>query len=88
VLQARTEELELALSNVKTLRGLIPICAGCKKIRDDKGYWEQVEMYVVRHSDAKFTHGLCPQCIHKLYPELSDEMEPPKADHSDVPPQS
>ncbi len=86
-LQARTQELELALSNVKTLSGLIPICAGCKKIRDDKGYSEQVELYVRRHSDAEFTHGLCPACINKYYPGVLDETEPPTAEHPDASPQ-
>jgi ligand-binding sensor domain-containing protein len=76
VLQARTEELESALSSIKTLRGLIPICSGCKKIRDDKGYWEQVESYVSKHSDAVFTHGLCPDCIGKYFPEPADKDLP------------
>jgi len=71
-LQSRTKELELALANVKTLRGMIPICAGCKKIRDDKGYWEQVERYVARHSDATFSHGLCPACTEKYFPNLGN----------------
>jgi PAS domain S-box-containing protein len=64
------KELEQALVNVRTLRGLIPICAGCKKIRDDKGFWNQVENYVAAHSEAKFSHGLCPECAQRLYPEL------------------
>jgi len=62
-------DLKEALSNVKRLRGLIPICANCKKIRDDKGYWEEVESYLRDHSDVEFTHGLCPECISLLYPE-------------------
>jgi two-component system, response regulator PdtaR len=62
-------ELKSALDNVKVLKGLIPICAGCKKIRDDKGYWEGVETYIKKHSDIEFSHGLCPDCIVKLYPE-------------------
>lgn len=61
-LQARQAELEAALASIKTLRGLIPICAHCKKIRDDQGYWQQVESYVMTHSDAKFSHGICPAC--------------------------
>ena len=72
MLQARTEELELALSNVKTLRGLIPICAGCKKIRDDKGYWEQLDAYVKSGCGADFTHSICPDCRAKLYPGLAE----------------
>jgi hypothetical protein len=63
------EELTEALSKVKTLSGLLPICSSCKKIRNDKGYWQQVETYVKEHSDAEFTHGLCPDCVKKLYPE-------------------
>jgi CheY-like chemotaxis protein len=63
-------ELREALANVKVLRGLLPICASCKKIRDDKGYWEQIEVYIRDHSDADFTHGLCPDCIKKFYPDI------------------
>ena len=66
------QDLQKALANVKSLSGLLPICAGCKKIRDDKGYWSQVESYVQLHSEATFTHGLCPDCIKKYYPELGD----------------
>lgn len=64
------EELQFALDNVKTLQGLIPICAHCKKIRDDKGYWNQVEEYIVGHTDARFTHGICPECAKKLYDDM------------------
>jgi AmiR/NasT family two-component response regulator len=63
-------ELQEALTKVKTLSGLLPICASCKKIRDDQGYWHEVETYVRDHSEAEFSHGLCPDCIKKLYPEL------------------
>ena len=55
---------------VKTLRGLVPSCAGCKKIRDDKGYWNQLEAYIEDHSEAEFSHGLCPECSRRIYPEL------------------
>ena len=61
-------ELEGALVKVKKLSGLLPICSGCKKIRDDKGYWSQVESFIQEHSDAQFTHSLCPECKKKLYP--------------------
>jgi PAS domain S-box-containing protein len=64
-------DLQDALANVKSLSGLLPICASCKKIRDDKGYWSQVESYVQKHSDATFTHGICPDCIKKFYPDLA-----------------
>jgi len=62
-------ELQESLIKVKTLRGLIPICASCKKIRDDTGYWSEVENYVSKYSDAVFSHGICPDCFEKLYPE-------------------
>ncbi|MBI4961847.1 MAG: PAS domain S-box protein [Desulfomonile tiedjei] len=65
-------ELQEALSKVKTLSGLLPICASCKKIRDDRGYWTQVEVYVRQHSEADFTHSICPECAAKLYPGLYD----------------
>jgi hypothetical protein len=61
-------ELRDALDNIKTLKGMLPICAACKKIRDDKGYWSQIEAYVSEHSDAEFTHSICPECARKLYP--------------------
>jgi hypothetical protein len=63
-------ELEAALESVKTLNGLIPICAHCKKIRNDKGYWQQVETYVSQHTEAEFTHGLCPDCADNLKSEF------------------
>ncbi len=60
-------DLEQALKDVRTLQGLIPICAQCKKIRDDKGFWQKVEVYLEGHSQARFTHGLCEDCMQKLY---------------------
>ena len=63
-------ELKNSIETIKTLRGLIPICANCKKIRDDKGYWSQIESYIQKHSEAEFSHGICPECARKLYPEL------------------
>jgi hypothetical protein len=66
------KELELALTNVKLLQGLLPICCYCKKIRDDKNYWQQVDTYVADHSEAQFTHGICPDCRDKIVkPELA-----------------
>jgi DNA-binding NtrC family response regulator len=65
-------ELENALAKVKTLSGLLPICVGCKKIRDDKGYWGQVEIYIQEHSEAQFTHSMCPECMKKYYPESKE----------------
>ena len=64
------EELRVAVSQIRTLRGLLPICASCKSVRDDSGYWQQIESYVRDHSEAEFSHGICPSCVEKLYPEL------------------
>jgi len=64
-------DLRNALTHIKTLRGLLPICAACKKIRDNHGYWKQIEEYISDHSDAKFSHGICPECRQKLYPKWS-----------------
>ncbi len=63
-------ELKEALAKVKTLSGLLPICSSCKKIRDDKGYWNQIETYIRERSEADFTHGICPKCAKMLYPGL------------------
>ncbi|HLP15695.1 MAG TPA: response regulator, partial [Bacteroidota bacterium] len=62
-------ELQEALANVKTLNGLLPICATCKKIRNDEGYWQQVDRYVAEHTEATFTHGICPDCAQKVMAE-------------------
>jgi sigma-B regulation protein RsbU (phosphoserine phosphatase) len=61
--------LQDALDNIKRLSGLLPICSSCKKIRDDKGYWNQIERYIAEHSEAEFSHGICPECVKKLYPQ-------------------
>jgi hypothetical protein len=63
-------ELQEALAKVKTLSGFLPICASCKKIRDDKGYWNQIENYLKDHSDAVFSHSFCPECKNNLYSDL------------------
>lgn len=68
-------ELRDALDQVKTLGGLLPICASCKKIRNDDGYWQQVEVYLRDHSDAKLTHGYCPDCFERAMSQLDDEIE-------------
>jgi PAS domain S-box-containing protein len=68
-LEEERRRLQQALDEVRTLRGIVPICANCKKIRDDKGFWNQVEKYVSDHTEAKFSHGICPDCMEKLYPE-------------------
>ena len=69
-LRATKEKLEVALANIKTLSGFLPICANCKKIRNDKGYWTQIEAYILEHSDAELSHSICPVCAKKLYPDL------------------
>jgi hypothetical protein len=63
-------DLQTALADVKTLSGLLPICAHCKKIRDDKGYWKQIEGYIQEHSDATFSHSICRECAKELYPDF------------------
>lgn len=68
----KNSDLENALSRIKVLSGLLPICASCKKIRDDSGYWKEVEYYISEHSDAVFSHGICPDCIQKYYPNVSN----------------
>jgi len=70
------QELQKALSEVRKLSGMLPICASCKKIRDDQGYWNQVEAYLTSHSDVQFSHSICPECARKLYPEYYDVMFP------------
>ena len=70
VLQNEKTKLEDALANVKTLSGMLPICASCKKIRDDSGYWDQIENYIRDHSAAEFSHSLCPDCAARLYPNI------------------
>ncbi|HPA62952.1 MAG TPA: hypothetical protein PLH15_04100 [Spirochaetota bacterium] len=72
-LEENLKRLEEASRNIKILSGLIPICASCKKIRDDDGYWHQIEKYINEHSDAVFSHGLCPACAKKMYPDLKLE---------------
>lgn len=66
-LKERNDELANALKEVKTLSGLLPICASCKKIRDDKGYWNMLELYIQDHSEVTFSHGICESCAEKLY---------------------
>jgi len=73
VLADKVNELQKALNEVRTLRGLIPICAKCKKIRDDKGFWQQVEVYVRDHSEANFTHGFCPECARQIFAEINQD---------------
>ena len=67
------QKLQDALEKIKTLRGLIPICAACMKIRDDRGFWHRVDEYISQHAEVKFSHGICPDCMKKLYPEVHME---------------
>jgi len=67
-------ELQATLSRVKTLEGMLPICATCKSIRGDDGRWVAIELYVKEHSGADFTHGICPDCLHRIYPEYADGL--------------
>lgn len=69
-------ELKAAMANIKTLKGLLPICASCKKIRNDQGYWQKVEVYIEDHSEVAFSHSVCPECARKPYPECYDVMFP------------
>jgi len=75
-LEKTNRELEASLSEVQRLRGIIPICASCKKIRNDNGYWEQVEEYIRDHSQAEFSHGICPDCAEKIYGEYLRSKHP------------
>lgn len=67
-------DLHAAIADIKTLEGIIPICASCKKIRDDRGSWNKLEKYISEHSNAKFSHGLCLECAQKLYPHLKSDL--------------
>lgn len=66
----KNEDLQRAFAEIKTLRGIIPICVTCKRIRDDRGFWQRVESYIRDHSEAQFTHAICPDCMKKEYPDL------------------
>ncbi len=68
------KKLQKSLGSIKTLKGLIPICSYCKKIRDDKGFWSQLEEYIAEHSEADLSHGICPDCVKKYYPDLVDDI--------------
>jgi len=72
-LRQRTRELEDALARIKVLSGIVPICSYCKKIRDDEGFWNQLESYISQHSDALFSHGICPECYEKTIQEFRQQ---------------
>ena len=73
-LENRAIELETALAQVKRLNSLLPICSSCKKIRDDQGYWQQIEDYISEHADVDFSHSICPDCMRELYPEYAERV--------------
>jgi len=75
-------QLQKALGEIKTLSGLLPICSSCKKIRDDQGYWSKIETYISTHSEAEFTHGICPECAKKLYPDFQKKREKKKGERA------
>ena len=77
-LERTTAKLQKALDNIKTLEGLLPICASCKNIRNDNGYWQKVEVYIREHSKAKFSHSICPECVYRLYPGLYNDAKTDK----------
>ncbi len=77
--QKLVNELKIAMADIKKLSGFLPICASCKKIRDDNGYWNQIESYIRDHSEAQFSHGICPECAEKLYPEFIKKNDNLKA---------
>ncbi|MBN2307633.1 MAG: GAF domain-containing protein [Candidatus Hydrogenedentes bacterium] len=84
LLHEKTASLEKAIAQIKTLRGLLPMCSRCKRIRDDEGFWTRVEAYLAHHTDALVSHGLCPDCLQELYPEeakriLKDGGHPPSS---------
>jgi DNA-binding response OmpR family regulator len=72
-LNEKVAELELALKEVRTLKGIVPICASCKNVRDDQGYWNRVETYLNEHTEAEFSHAVCPDCMKRLYPQFKDD---------------
>jgi hypothetical protein len=67
--------IDEAMADVKVLSGLLPICAHCKSIRDDAGYWNRIEAYILEHTEAEFTHGICPQCLEKIYPDVARRLK-------------
>lgn len=75
LVERRTSELKQAFERIKVLSGLLPICSSCKKIRDDRGHWKQIEHYIAEHSEANFTHGICPICLKKHYAEFYEDLD-------------
>ena len=69
--EALIEKLQKAIEEIKSLQGIIPICMHCKQIRDDKGFWHRVETYIEKHSEAAFSHGICPDCLNEFHPNIA-----------------
>ena len=82
--QNLTLKLQESRSEVNKLTGLLPMCAHCKKIKDDQGYWNAVEKYISEHSSAQLTHGICPECIRSLYPEIADKLDLKRSERIDT----
>lgn len=78
IIVQRNKELQNAFNEIKQLKGILPLCSFCHKIRDDSGYWEQVDIYLQKHSEADISHSVCPECIKKKYPEEFMEIYPEK----------
>jgi hypothetical protein len=74
-LMAEEKQSQKYLNEIKTLQGILPICSNCKRIRNDEGIWNRLESYITQHSEAEFTHGVCPDCIKELYPDLADGIQ-------------
>ena len=73
-LHLKIDELKKALDHIKTLQGILPICMHCHNIRSDDEAWEKIDYYLTKHTDAQFSHGLCPECLEKYYPEISQKV--------------
>jgi CheY-like chemotaxis protein len=84
-LRARLAELETALGRIRSLQGLLPICSYCKRIRDDRDYWHQVESYIAKHSEAEFSHAVCPDCLERIVAPQLAAIEPPKPGQKGTP---
>jgi phosphoserine phosphatase RsbU/P len=74
-LNEKVKQLKQALAEVRTLKGIVPICANCKNVRDDQGYWNRVESYLNEHTEADFTHAVCPDCMKRLYPQFETDSD-------------
>ena len=83
-LKNRKEALQKALEEINQLQSLLPICSACKKVHTDEGYWEQVDDYLLNHSDIRFSHGICPECAAHLYPEYKNNEETKDQDNTDT----